>query len=92
MSRLRMITFNRRTQCLKAWAAELGISVSSLSVRLDAWTLEAALTTPPAVHRTSDLTKLAREHGLSRILLEVRLAKGWPLDKALSTPARKRAA
>lgn len=41
-----MITFNGKTQCLSAWAEDLGISRSTLDMRINKnkWTIERALT------------------------------------------------
>src|SRR5574342_481002 len=41
----RLITFMGRTQCLTAWADELGISKESLHWRIEQWGLERALST-----------------------------------------------
>jgi hypothetical protein len=45
---VRPLTFNGRTMLISDWAAELGITVSSLGGRLDrsGWSVEKALTTP----------------------------------------------
>lgn len=40
----RLITFGNRTQSLTEWAAELGITSTSLDSRLKRWSLERALT------------------------------------------------
>lgn len=42
----RLLTAGGRTQCLAAWAEELGLSVTTLSGRLKTWSLYKALTTP----------------------------------------------
>jgi hypothetical protein len=44
----RNISFNGKTQCVTAWAEELGIKQSTLDARLNvrSWTVEKALTTP----------------------------------------------
>jgi hypothetical protein len=43
-----MITFNEKTQCLTAWAADLQISIKCLRSRLyrSKWSIEKSLTTP----------------------------------------------
>jgi hypothetical protein len=47
MPKVRMITFDGRTQCLAAWAHELGITPATLFMRLKSkWPIEKALTTP----------------------------------------------
>lgn len=45
---VRKLTLNGRTQCLSAWATELGIDRQTLTVRLDRlnWSFHKALTTP----------------------------------------------
>lgn len=42
------ITFNGKTQCIAAWAEELGIKISTLGMRLTTygWSVKRALTTP----------------------------------------------
>jgi hypothetical protein len=40
--------------------------------------------------RTQNTTQWAEEYGLSRIVLKGRLKLGWPMEKALTTPKRKR--
>lgn len=39
------ITFGGKTQCVQAWANELGVKRSTLAERLKNWTVERALTT-----------------------------------------------
>lgn len=41
-----MVTWNGRTQCLQAWANELGIDRDTLHIRLKRWTVDQAFTTP----------------------------------------------
>lgn len=45
---IRPITFDGRTQLLTDWAKEIGIKVTTLSMRMDSygWTVERALSTP----------------------------------------------
>jgi hypothetical protein len=44
----RLVTHNGRTQCLSAWAQEIGVSIQVLWTRLDKykWTVQEALETP----------------------------------------------
>ncbi len=42
----RRITFNGETLCIAEWAERLGLSQSTLTERLEKWTLERALTEP----------------------------------------------
>ncbi len=41
-----LVEWNGKSQCLAAWAEELGIPRDSLVFRLKHWTLEKAMTTP----------------------------------------------
>ena len=41
--------------------------------------------------KTQSLSAWARAQGMSRSVLSVRLHRGWELEKALTTPVRKRA-
>lgn len=44
-SKLKMLTFNGKTQCLTDWANELGINVDALGTRLlKGWTVEKSMT------------------------------------------------
>lgn len=47
-----LLTHGGKTQCLTVWAEEVGISASSLEMRLSrlGWSIERALTTPPMVN------------------------------------------
>lgn len=43
-----LLTYNGKTQCIAAWAEEIGIAFGALSLRIaKGWTTERALTTPP---------------------------------------------
>jgi hypothetical protein len=45
--KVRLLTFNGETMCLRAWARRIGITKRTLSVRLErGWPLDKALTTP----------------------------------------------
>ena len=45
------LTYNGRTQCMVAWANELGIHVTTLYSRVEKWGIEKALTTPVNEHK-----------------------------------------
>ena len=50
----RNITFNGETKCLREWSETVGISVPTISRRLqDGWSIEATLTTPLHKKRTA---------------------------------------
>ena len=48
-----MLCYNGETLCLLDWAKRLGITHSTLRVRLEQWPLEKALTTPPTPSKKS---------------------------------------
>lgn len=43
------ISFNGKTMCKSDWAKFIGVSASTLNLRLKNWTLEEALSTPPGL-------------------------------------------
>lgn len=50
----RLLTHDGRTQCMAAWAEELGLSRYGLASRLDAgWSIERALSTPRCIRRAA---------------------------------------
>lgn len=55
----RLITFDGRTQCLKAWANEIGITVPSLRNRLDRWPIESAMSKQIFTRHTSPIKETA---------------------------------
>lgn len=94
-----LLTAFGKTQCVTAWAEELGISAQLIRNRLRrrGWTVKAALTTPPAPMRHGGLTidgrtqsvfAWAREAGLPPDTVHWRLAHGWDPGRALTTPQR----
>ena len=96
--RSRKVTYQGRTQTISEWARELGVSYGLLYTRLSSgWSVEEAMTLPlqtvrrspdPQIThagRTQALSEWAREYGIRRLLLEVRLAKGWPMGRALKS-------
>lgn len=99
----RVVEFQGRSQTLAQWAQEYGIDWHVLRARLDryGWSIEEALTTPVGERgynrntryltfqgRTQSVSAWAREVGLARRTIRNRLAKGWPLEKALTQPRR----
>jgi len=86
------LTFNGKTQSVSAWARELGISQSLLWLRLQAWSIEEALTRPVRENahlitfngKTQNLTEWSQELGIKYATLQARLNRGWPLEKVLS--------
>ena len=91
--KLRLITFNGKTQCIAAWARDLGMSKVSLWSRLArGWSLERALTLPASgrpqtLHyngKAQCIAAWAREYGVSYATLFDRLQSGWSLERALN--------
>ena len=94
----RFIEFNGRRQTLAQWSNELGIGQSTLFLRIRAgWPIERALTEP--VHEqkrpntpkqitlngiTDTIAGWSRRTGIKRTTIEARLARGWPIERALS--------
>lgn len=99
------LTLDGRTMILKDWAKEVGLTGVGIKYRLDqGWTVRDALMTPARggdltrggrtlTHKgkTLTVTQWAREVGLNKATLQVRLRNGWTTALALETPARPKA-
>jgi hypothetical protein len=88
----RMLTHENRTQDVRAWARDIGLSFRTLRRRLATWPVEKALTQPRFArhlfvfqNRAQTLRDWAREMGVPIKRLERRLRLGWSLEKALTT-------
>lgn len=100
-SQNRNYTFNGKTRCLKAWSRDLGISHSGLRKRLAlGWSVERAFSEPVdqkmvASHlltldgRTQNLASWSRELGIEKSAIQRRLARGWTVERALTTPVHR---
>ncbi len=91
----RMLTHNRRTQNLIAWAEETGISAPLILHRMEiGWTVDEALTIPAEKSlytvgsKTQTLDSWSEEYGIDYGLLISRLHQGWTLERSLSQPVR----
>ena len=93
-----MLTYNGKTQSLRAWAAEFEISFSCLRKRLKlGWTMERISQTRPQTDivlifrgQTRTMTEWAKMLHMPRETLRTRLfQKRWTLERALVTPRRK---
>lgn len=92
-----MVTFNGKTQCIKDWAAEVGIGEGTIAVRLRAgWDVERALTESTEAWkrsitfngRTMSLIDWSKEVGIPRRTLNRRLNGGWSIERVLFTQTR----
>lgn len=95
------ITYDDRTQCLTAWAEELGIPWGCLHYRITRakWSVKKAFTTPSRGHknrrlrydgRVRTLTEWAEELGMLPSTIRERLERGWTTAKALTAPVREK--
>lgn len=95
------ITYMGKTQCIAAWEEELGFATGTLWHRIYTygWSPEKAISTSIPGSETKlgkiefrgkvqTLTAHARDFGLGKTTVDARLAKGWDLERALTTPAR----
>lgn len=93
------ITFNGKTQCIAAWAEELGIKVSTLGMRITkyGWSVEESLSGTKKGKRksstslayngkTKSITEWAKETGINRGTIVNRLRLGWSAEKTLTYP------
>lgn len=92
-----ILTHDKKTLCMSAWADEMGLSQKTLHDRLKSgWPVGRALTTPVRAlkhmltfgGRTLCLTEWAKETGVSCNTLKGRLETGWSVERALTTPVR----
>lgn len=92
----RLLTHEGRTQCVAAWAREIGLLRQTLDNRLaKGFTVAEALTTPKHVRRATAVevdgelvspTELARRAGLSGRTVRRRVRQGWPKVDVTSPP------
>ena len=101
-SQTHLITFNKRTQCMADWAKELGIAPHTLYNRLQKWPLEIAMTIKGRSTtrrranlrnitykgKTQCLRRWSEEYEINYCTLQARLNKGWPVEKAFTTPVK----
>lgn len=93
----RYITYQGQTRTLVEWAAQSGLSPSTLWKRLDQqhWSLERALTTLPQNKRmltyqavTQPLHLWAKQLRLSAGTIHQRLRLGWSMERIVQTPGK----
>ena len=83
------------------WAQRIGVKEATLRKRLirPGWTVERAISAPDEKSdkgrggmmvqfngKEMTVAKMAKEHGIPRSLLRNRIAAGWTVEKALTTP------
>ena len=97
----RNIEYKGRTQCLAAWAEELGMSVKALEHRLDRWgDVDRAFTKPVQTRRrgpilveyrgrTKELHVWAEELGMNPETLRFRLTNWNDVERAFTAPVQK---
>ncbi len=93
--KVRMLTHNRETMSISAWARKSGVSCATISDRLErGWSTARALTAPvrqnPTRHisyngETLCLTDWAKRLGITRTALSMRIKWGWPKDRVFSS-------
>ena len=87
---MRLITYDGRTQNLRAWAREIGIGWCTLQQRLaTGWPLEQALSAGKGelYKGKPALAPLARKAGVSARAATYRRAAGYPMEKVLQPGA-----
>ena len=95
------LTYNGKTQCIRAWEEELGFNSGTLWTRLYNynWPIEKAMTEPvKKINReliefngkTQSLAQHARDVGLKPKTVNERIRQGKPLEEALTVPLNKR--
>lgn len=96
----RLLTHAGKTQTVAEWAAEIGMSPVTLHCRMKkGWPVDRILTSrawETADHakpitfngKTMNVTAWAKVVGIPKNALVKRLQKGWPVERALTTPLR----
>lgn len=95
-----LITYNGKTQTVAQWGKEIGVSFDTLYQRICKWDIDQALTKELAKcvrhkieykGKTQTLSEWAKETGTKRNTLFARIYRhGWSIEKALTTPVRRR--
>ena len=101
-----LITYNGQTKCMAEWAEHIGISYHTFRTRINlGWPIERVMTQQPRKSpgkrtlpkrlvtfrgKTQSISEWANEYGMGHMTLHSRLKKGWPIERALTTPVKKR--
>ncbi len=79
------VAFQGKTQCLKDWAAELGMDFYTLRGRLKAgWSVQDAFTKPSATKREAMLAAQALGHHRVAAFGQTKTVAGWSQESGLS--------
>jgi len=94
----RILTYRGKSQCVTAWAEELGMASHVLQHRVDrGWSVERALGTPVKDPKgrqityggiTQPVSCWARDLGIGAMTIHSRLKLGWSIEKALTHPVK----
>lgn len=98
----RMVTFNGVTKACHEWAREFSIPKTTLYARLNGgWPIEKALNTPVQQHarhgyrrrlefegRSLTIGEWAKEKGIAKTVIYLRLGYGWSVERTLTTPVK----
>lgn len=94
-----VITLHGLSATLVEWSERTGISDKIISARIhnSGWTPEKAVSVPVGKHetllacngKTLNVSRWAKEIGVSNSCIEYRLRQGWPIEKTLTTPSNR---
>ncbi len=97
-----LVTYKGKTQTLKQWSEELGISYTTISDRINKhhWEIEDALTRPQRTYqtmitykdKTMNISQWAKELNMGRRSLNERINKGWSIEDVFTKSMKKRKA
>lgn len=96
--RRRKLTYRGTTKDIVKWAEEKGIDGQTIRARLDqlGWSKKDALSVAPGLLQltyqgeTLTVEQWARKLRMPITTLRSRLNRGWDVERALSTPIRRR--
>lgn len=99
-----LLTYKGETKSIAQWSEQLGVNHMTLRGRLArGWSVEKTLTTKPIIpnkicqynsvtynNETYKLTEWAKRVNIDYNVLRLRIQRGWDIEKALTTPVRKK--